>query len=188
MRIKLLAVVAGLSLVALLGATSARADQITLGDSCSGTLSVNPVGPSVGGSVSNCGATWEHGSAPFTDVGVWSYSSGTGFSSGTYVDATSSLSGTISWTNYSSSSNTLDGFITVTAVSGFNNEYTVGGVYSIDLTFQPGSCTLNSDQIYAGCKVSSGEIPTATPEPGTLTLLGTGFLTMAGFIRRKFRA
>lgn len=186
MRIRLLAILATVSLVVLLGATSARADQITLGDSCSGTLTVNPSGPTVGGSVSSCGATWEHGSAPFTDVGVWSYSSGTGFSTGTYVDGTSSMTGTINWTSYTSASNTLDGFITVTAVSGFNNEYVVGGVYSIDLTFQGGSCTLNSDQIYAGCKVSSGEIP--TPEPGTLTLLGTGLLTMAGFLRRKLHS
>lgn len=188
MRTRLLAILATVSLVVLLGATSARADQITLGDSCSGTLTVNPAGPTVSGTVSSCGATWEHGSAPFTDVGVWGFSSSSNpqFATGTYVDTTSSLAGNITWTSFSSGSDTLDGYITVTSVTGFNGEYTVGGVYSIDLTFQGGSCAPNTDQVLVGCKVSSGEIP--TPEPGTLTLLGTGLLTMAGFIRRKLHS
>ncbi len=182
MRTRLLAILATASLVVLLGATSARADQITLGDSCtSGSLTVGP-GPNVGGSVSGCHATWEQG---LTDTSVTPWS----LTNGTSIDITDSgtntLMGTINWTNFGN--DTLDGWVTVTSVNGFNGEYSVGGVYHIDLTFQQGSCSApNSDGFITGCLVSSGEIP--TPEPGTLTLLGTGLLTMAGFVRRKLRS
>jgi hypothetical protein len=61
--------------------------------------------------------------------------------------------------------------LTVTSVSGFNSEYKDGGAYPIDLTISNG-------------QVSSGEVP-PVPEPGTLTLLGTGLIAAVGFLRRK---
>ena len=184
MRNKLFAVLAALAVAVVLGASSARADQISLGDSCTGTLSVTPgAPPTVGGSVSNCAATWEQGTPPFNDNGLFSITGGTGFASGSFSDGTSTLSGTINWTNFSG--NTLDGYITVSSATGFNGEFSQGGVYWIDRTFQPGTCSADGNTLY-GCKVSSGEI--LTPEPGTWTRLGTGLLTMAGFIRRKLSA
>jgi hypothetical protein len=66
---------------------------------------------------------------------------------------------------------TLIGSLTVTSVSGFSNEFKLNGVYPIDLTLRNGI-------------VSSGEVP-PVPEPGTLTLLGTGLIAAAGFLRRK---
>ena len=183
MRTKMLAVLATIAVAMVLGASTARADQITLGDSCSGSLTVfGTVNPTVGGSISACHGTWEQG-ATDTSITPW----GSNGSTLTVTDSgTNTLTGTLNWTSYTQGSNTLDGFITVTSVTGFNNEYAVGGVYVIDLTFQAGTCTENVDHVAIGCRVSSGEIP--TPEPGTLTLLGTGLLTMAGFLRRKLSA
>lgn len=181
MRNKMIAILATLAIAVVLGASSARADQITLGDSCTGTLSVTSgTPPIVGGSVSNCHGSWESGAIDVS-VSPWGISGGTSL---TVTDSgVNTLSGTVNWTSFSG--NTLDGYITVTSVTGFNGGYEQGGVYWIDLTFQPGTCSADGETLY-GCKVSSGEI--LTPEPGTLTLLGTGLLTMAGFLRRKLSA
>jgi hypothetical protein len=89
------------------------------------------------------------------------------------------MAGTIKWSDAETTTDpvtgaavlTLIGSVTVTSVSGFSNEYKTNGVYPIDLTLRNGL-------------VSSGEIP-PVPEPGTLTLLGTGLIAAAGFLRRK---
>jgi len=111
--------------------------------------------------------TWEQGGS--TDISPWSLTDGTSFAIGS---GSNLLTGLISWTDAAvvGTVTTLVGSITVSGVTGFNNEYVQGGDYPIDLTLRNGT-------------PSSGEIP--VPEPGTLTLLGTGLIAAAGFLRRK---
>ena len=170
MRSKLLLVCAAIAVTVMLGVSSAYADQITLGDSCNGSLSVSgTVNPTVTGSVDHCEAQWEQG-ATSTPLGGWSITDGTSFFVGNVLN--NSLAGTIDWTNALSVGGltVLVGSINVSSVTGFSNEYMLGGDYPIDMTLRNGT-------------PSSGEIP--VPEPGTLTLLGTGLIVAAGFLRRK---
>ena len=120
MRNKLFAVLAALAVAVVLGATSARADQISLGDSCSGTFSVtvtNP--PTVNANVSGCHGTWEFG-ATDTSITPWSYD-GTTFS---ITDGgTNTMSGSIDWTAFIEGSSTLQGWLTVDTVTGLDSFY-----------------------------------------------------------------
>ena len=173
---KLLLVLTVIALTFALGASSAYADQVLLGDSCvsnGGTDTLNFAVP-VTGEATMCNAAWEQG-ANFAAVGLWSLTnSGVDFSLwGTQTGYTTwGLDGTVAnWVNDFSCGYALCGQLTVTSVSGFNDEYSVGGVYAIHL----GGTSLGG--------VSSGEIP--VPEPGSLMLFGTGLLGMAGFLRRK---
>jgi len=186
MRIKLLVLLTTFAIAGMIGPSTAKADQITLGDSCSGTLSLSLADPiSVDGSVSNCAAFWEQG-ATNSAIGVWGYDGSTTNFTVTGQGAYSAwgISGTVNWTGIGIQANCFSGVcgnLTVSSVTGFNGEFTQGGDYFIDLAFKPGG-SLDGNTIF-GLHPSSGEV--LVPEPGSLMLFGTGLLSMAGFLRRK---
>jgi len=72
---------------------------------------------------------------------------------------------------------TLTGVVTGVTASGFSTSGVV-----VQLTINTGK------SLFAGStKVSSGDTNIVVPEPGTLTLFGTGLIGFAGVIRRKLK-
>ena len=73
-----------------------------------------------------------------------------------------------------------------------NNEYTVYTSTTEDFGEISGDlCTSPYDQYaynHAGGTWTSDVVATATPEPGSLALLGSGLIGLAGGVRRKFMA
>jgi len=72
----------------------------------------------------------------------------------------------------------MTGVMTGTTISGFSTN----GV-TVQLTINTGKGFFNGST-----QISSGDTNIVVPEPGTLTLLGTGLISLAGAVRRKLKA
>lgn len=95
---------------------------------------------------------------------------------------TGTFSGPVTWTEVTLSNGThnytLTGSLSGSTGSGYS---TVGA--TVQLTINTGKGFFN------GCtKISSGDTNVVVPEPGSLSLLGTGLIALGGLVRRKLKA
>ena len=179
---KLVGTISLLALVALMsGVSYANAIQITLGQNTTGT------------------ATAGNNGASFSGVSGYAYQ---GSNSGTYwlTDATLTGSGCNFVCSLAANTETLTVTIgpdTLVGLVSFDQEalgsYIVGSLFISSATpgfagtgYAPGF-TVGADIVVVGGHVSSGQIETdaTVPEPGTIAMVGSGLLAMAGFLRRK---
>jgi hypothetical protein len=95
---------------------------------------------------------------------------------------TGTFSGPVTWSLVTLANGThnytLTGVLTGTTGTGFSTN----GV-TVQLTINTGKGFFNGST-----QISSGDTNIVVPEPGTLTLLGTGLISLAGAVRRKLKA
>ena len=104
-----------------------------------------------------------------------------GVPSGTLFTGT--FSGPVTWT-MTTLSNGTHNYTLTGALTGNGSGYSSVGV-TVQLTVNTGKGFFN------GCtRISSGDtnVNVVVPEPGSLSLLGTGLIALAGTIRRKLKA
>ena len=128
-------------------------------------------GSLLSGSLKKGGTFASGGSFTITGNGTNGVPSGTLFS-GTF-------SGPVQWSMTTLANGTHNYTLTGTLTGTTNTGYSTVGV-TVQLTVNTGKGFFN------GCtRISSGDTNVVVPEPGSLSLLGTGLIALGGAIRRK---
>jgi hypothetical protein len=140
-----------------------------------GTLSFS-TGALTGGSLQMGGTFASGGSFTITGNGTSGVPSGTIFSG--------SFSGPVTWTLVTLANGTHNYTLTGTLVGTLTGGGTVDGA-TVQLTINTGKGFFNGSTLISSGDTNISSSSSTIPEPGTLGLLGTGLVGLAGALRKK---
>ena len=162
--------------LSLTGSTLALVNGLNGGGLITGNLgSVTfSTGALTGGSMQMGGTFAGGGSFTITGNGTNGIPNGTLF--------TGTFSGPVTWTLVTLANGTHNYTLTGTLSGTLGSGFSTNGV-TVQLTINTGKGFFNGSTT-----ISSGDTNIVVPEPGTLGLLGTGLVGLAGLLRRKTKA